>query len=743
VFGGELGLDRREVPVGSFRQPGERVDPSPPVRAGGRPVLGRQAVSPKLPVRVPPRDRVVVDRRAVALDDAGAAVSRVAGPASRRGRVERVVLGGRERLDRLRDVPVRADLSRKHHEVDLSKEVRRQPSLDGAVDERLHVGGVGRSDDPVTGVDRLGERLEAGGRVDLGDHLDIRVEVVGVGHQRRHAHRLVRVLVVAGGQRHAGLVREPHLAGALVDGDRPVVEGNKRHVGVHQRRFSHSRRTGKEDDPVVFVQQPQQGDERRRQRPLLDQIDRRHRVRRLFPDRDVRAVRGDDRQRHRTPDGLRHVREVEVHLRGGRRGVQFHAVAGRQPGDHVDEPGFVVEREVRRDPTAAGERVDAAVTRRRLVRIAAPSHHGRAGNDLHALADAVGLDVLQVRIPDRDGQRPLADEVAEHVVDQVVEAAVRARGRDRRRDQPSVDEEASHPAHRVVEPAARGVSGEPSREVSTGVVGDERRPVVDGPVDGRLPDPAFTLADELRVARQQVRLENGVLHAERVGPEQPLAVDDDVDGEAGELDRIPREPLAGDALDVVGAGVDPRLQRRERVRVDHELAVVADVGHFDPAVERDRRELAEQPKLTQRVVADPATGGRGRGEQPVEHPLVLRLEARLRPLDSAGAGERTAAAALCEVVANRLQRALVGRRERRLADPVAEPAAVALADRRDDARRGLVLRANVGGVPCLGVVWRDRGRHGRRLVAVAADPQGGCGGHGCVLVRSPLRRYRI
>jgi len=62
-------------------------------------------------------------------------------------------------------------------------------------------------------IQRLGERLEARGRVDLGDHLNVGVQVIRLGHQLRHAHGLVRVLVVvARRERHPGLVREPDLA---------------------------------------------------------------------------------------------------------------------------------------------------------------------------------------------------------------------------------------------------------------------------------------------------------------------------------------------------------------------------------------------------------------------------------------------------------------------------------------------------------------------------------------------------
>ncbi|PHQ47512.1 hypothetical protein DJ68_01470 [Halorubrum sp. C3] len=49
----------------------------------------------------------------------------------------------------------------------------------------------------MAGVEALGERLEALGCVDLGDHLHVGVQVVGFGHQLRHPHRLVGVLVVA------------------------------------------------------------------------------------------------------------------------------------------------------------------------------------------------------------------------------------------------------------------------------------------------------------------------------------------------------------------------------------------------------------------------------------------------------------------------------------------------------------------------------------------------------------------
>jgi len=172
----------------------------------------REHREPELAVGVAPRDRVVVHRLRPLVDDAGAAVFGVARRAACRLWVERLVLRLGEQFDRPRDVALAVDLPREDDEVDLAEEVGGEPALDRAVDECLHVLGVSSADHAMPRIQRLGERLEARGRVDLGDHLNVGVQVIRLGHQLRHAHGLVRVLVVARRERHPGLVREPDLA---------------------------------------------------------------------------------------------------------------------------------------------------------------------------------------------------------------------------------------------------------------------------------------------------------------------------------------------------------------------------------------------------------------------------------------------------------------------------------------------------------------------------------------------------
>ncbi len=499
----------------------------------------------------------------------------------------------------------------------------------------------------------------------------------------------------------------------------------------------------------MFVQEPQQRDEFGRQRPAIDQIDGRHRVGALLADRDVGTALGDDRERHGTPNRFRHAVELQVHLRRRRGGVEFGTVTGGQPRDDVDEGRLVLEREVGRDPRPGAGPV---VFRPRIGGVVAggvvavgpaltgstgmaftptvsiapvPSEDRRPRDDLHPLADAVGLDVLEVRVPDRDGEDPLTDEVAEHVVREVVEPVVGVPRVDGRHDEPAVGQRGARPMDGGVEPRPRVARREPSREEPSGVCRDERLPVVDHAVHGRLPDPLLTLLDQRVVAGQEVRLEDGVLRLERVGAEQSLAVDDHVDGEPGEPDRVLGQPLGGDSLDVLGVRVDPGLQRREGLRVDDEFALVADVGHLDPVVQRDRREFAEQPELPERMVVDPTAGGGARVEQAVERVIVLRLEPGRCALDDADTCERSAVPHRREVLADPIERAVVVRGQRWLPNVVPEPAAVALADRRDDARRGLVLRPDVGRVPRLGVVGRYRCGYRSATVSgpVAADPE--------------------
>jgi len=98
------------------------------------------------------------------------------------------------------------------------------------------------------------------------------------------------------------------------------------------------------------------------------------------------------------------------------------------------------------------------------------------------------------------------------------------------------------------------------REEPPSVLGDERLAVVDDAVDGGLPDALFALLDQRLVAGEEVGLADGVLRLERVGAEQALAGDDHLDGEPGEADRVPGEPLGGDALDVLRVGVDTGLK---------------------------------------------------------------------------------------------------------------------------------------------------------------------------------------
>jgi len=69
---------------------------------------------------------------------------------------------------------------REDDEVDLPQEVGRQAPLDDPVDQRLDVARVGRPDESVARVEALGEGLEALGGVDLGDDLDVRVQVVSI-----------------------------------------------------------------------------------------------------------------------------------------------------------------------------------------------------------------------------------------------------------------------------------------------------------------------------------------------------------------------------------------------------------------------------------------------------------------------------------------------------------------------------------------------------------------------------------
>jgi len=165
-----------------------------PLTGRGRRVALRSTREPELAVGVAPRDRVVVHRLRPLVDDAGAAVFGVARRAACRLWVERLVLRLGEQFDRPRDVALAVDLPREDDEVDLAEEVGGEPALDHAVDEcLLHVLGVSSADHAMPRIQRLGERLEARGRVDLGDHPNVGVQVIRLGHQLRHAHGLVRV----------------------------------------------------------------------------------------------------------------------------------------------------------------------------------------------------------------------------------------------------------------------------------------------------------------------------------------------------------------------------------------------------------------------------------------------------------------------------------------------------------------------------------------------------------------------
>jgi len=232
--------------------------------------------------------RVVMDRPPVFLDGARVLA------------VERFV----DELDDRAHVSLAADVSREDDEVDFVKQVGRDALLDDSVDERLDVGGVGRPQYPVASVQRLRERLEGGWRVYLRDDLHVGVEVVTLRHQVRHRHPAVVALVVAGGERDARFVWNPDLPGPFVDADWAVPIRDERHVRVEQCGLAGTSRSGKEDDAVGLIQQPQQRDQFRRKGVALDQVDWRHRVRGLLADGDVRAVLADSRERNGTPDGF-------------------------------------------------------------------------------------------------------------------------------------------------------------------------------------------------------------------------------------------------------------------------------------------------------------------------------------------------------------------------------------------------------------------------------------------------------
>jgi len=131
---------------------------------------------------------------------------------------------------------------------------------------------------------------------------------------------------------------------------------------------------------------------------------------------------------------------------------------------------------------------------------------------------------------------------------------------DRRDREPAVGQRGAGSVGGRAEPRPGVARGEPPREEPPSVLGDERLAVVDDAVDGGLPDALFALLDQRLVAGEEVGLADGVLRLERVGAEQALAGDDHLDGEPGEADRVPGEPLGGDALDVLRVGVDTGLK---------------------------------------------------------------------------------------------------------------------------------------------------------------------------------------
>jgi len=115
-----------------------------------------------------------------------------------------------------------------------------------------------------------------------------------------------------------------------------------------------------------------------------------------------------------------------------------------------------------------------------------------------------------------------------------------------------------------------------------------------------------------------------------------LPIDDDGHLELVELDGVAADPLAGEALDVLGVGYVGR--RRGVVLGVDDDAAVRHVGHVDAVVQRVGSQFAKTGKRTQRVVGHPPAGGRRTLYQPVDDASVFRVEAPTHALDCAFAG---------------------------------------------------------------------------------------------------------
>ena len=446
-----------------------------------------------------------------------------------------------------------------------------------------------------------------------------------------------------------------------------------------------------------FVQQPQQGDQFRRQGVPVDQVHGRHRVGRLLADGDVGSVLADGRQGDGTPDGLLGVVDalagrVDVDLRAGVGGVEFGAVVGGQLGDDVDERALGVEGQIRRDAPVVAE--------------VGPREH------LHALVDAVGLDVFERVVPDGDGEFAVAHQIAHHVVQQVVESVVGEAVVDRWDRQIQFRERRADAVGHGVNPLRRVADGQLSREQRTGALADELHAVLDQAVDAGFPDPFLAGGDEFLVAGQQVRFADGIFRRKGVAAQQMLPVDDDGDLELVEGDGMPFDAFAGEALDVLRV-LEVGGRRRVVLGVDDD-GVLAHVGHVDAVVKGVGGQVVQTGQRTERVVGHPPPGGRRAVHEAVDDPPVFRVEPAFHPFDSPLAGPRPVDVRAVEVRLDGIEGVALARCQLGFTDLVVE--AVGLAYCHDDARVYLVLFAHVGCVPRCRVVRRQRCRHRRPLL---------------------------
>jgi hypothetical protein len=183
-----------------------------------------------------------------------------------------------------------------------------------------------------------------------------------------------------------------------------------------------------------------------------------------------------------------------------------------------------------------------------------------------------------------------------------------------------------------------------------------------------------------------------------------------------EGDGVLFETLAGEPIEELGVGIEVGLGGREVVGVDPH-AVLAEVGHVDPVVQRVRRQLAEAGQRAQRVVLQPSSDRRRAVDEPVDHPLVFLLESGFDSLDRTFTRVRAVDVCVREVLLDGRQRVRVGRRQEWVPQIVLETGR-RLRDGDDDAGIDLVLVADVRRVPGVRVVRRDGCRNRRRRAAL-------------------------